>query len=196
MTKVNGLVTKEIGTKSFMVPGIHNQRDYINQSGLSRAAIFNAVEASLKRLDTPYIDVLQIHRLDHSVKAEEIMKALHDLVQSGKVRYIGASSMYAFELQHLNNVAEKNGWTEFVSMQPEYSLLYREEVCSLQLTLDVRLIAVATGTGDDTILQFQRHWGDPILPSCLWGSSSTLGCRHSSFEHDEGYALRAETRRP
>ncbi|KAJ7580833.1 NADP-dependent oxidoreductase domain-containing protein [Mycena floridula] len=127
MTKVNGLVTKEIGTKSFMVPGIHSQRDYINHSGLSRAAIFNAVEASLKRLNTSYIDVLQIHRLDRSVPAEETMKALHDLVQSGKVRYIGASTMYAFEFQHLNHVAEKHGWTEFISMQPEYSLLYREE---------------------------------------------------------------------
>jgi aryl-alcohol dehydrogenase-like predicted oxidoreductase len=69
-------------------------RDYVNQFGLSRAAIFNAVEASLKRLDTEYIDLLQIHRFDRETPLEETMKALHDLVQSGKVRYIGASSMW------------------------------------------------------------------------------------------------------
>ncbi|EEB89625.1 hypothetical protein MPER_12254, partial [Moniliophthora perniciosa FA553] len=101
--------------------------EYINQHGLSRAAIFNAVEASLERLKTSYIDLLQIHRHDPDVPAEEIMKALHDLVQSGKVRYIGASSMRTWQFAHLNAVAEKHGWTKFVSMQNEYSLLYREE---------------------------------------------------------------------
>ncbi|KAG7087301.1 hypothetical protein E1B28_013279 [Marasmius oreades] len=104
-----------------------NTPEYINQYGLSRAAIFNAVEASLERLDTPYIDLLQIHRYDRDVPVEETMKALHDLVQSGKVRYIGASSMRCWQFAHLNQVAEKNGWTKFVSMQSEYSLLYREE---------------------------------------------------------------------
>jgi len=105
----------------------------VNQSGLSRAAIFNAVDASLTRLDTPYIDLLQIHRFDPSVTPEEIMKALHDLVQSGKVRYIGASSMRCWQFAMLNEVADRNGWTKFVSMQDEYSLLYREEVCQNQL---------------------------------------------------------------
>ncbi|ESK87576.1 aldo-keto reductase [Moniliophthora roreri MCA 2997] len=101
--------------------------EYINQHGLSRTAIFNAVEASLERLKTSYIDLLQIHRNDPDVPAEETMKALHDLVQSGKVRYIGASSMRTWQFAHLNAVAEKHGWTKFVSMQNEYSLLYREE---------------------------------------------------------------------
>ena len=104
------------------------QQRYVNQGGLSRAAIFNAVEASLARLETPYIDLLQIHRYDPTVPAEETMKALHDLVQSSKVRYIGASSMRCWQFAHLNEVASKNGWTTFVSMQDEYSLLYREEV--------------------------------------------------------------------
>lgn len=96
--------------------------------GLSRAAIFNAVEQSLKRLNTSYIDLYQIHRFDPDTPPEETMKALHDLVESGKVRYIGASSMRTWQFALLNEVADKNGWTKFVSMQDEYSLVYREEV--------------------------------------------------------------------
>ncbi|KAJ9165818.1 Aldo/keto reductase [Coniochaeta hoffmannii] len=102
-------------------------KDYQNQYGLSRQSIFNQVEASLKRLDTPYIDLLQIHRFDTATPVEETMKALHDLVESGKVRYIGASSMWATQFARMQFVAEKNGWTKFVSMQNHYNLLYREE---------------------------------------------------------------------
>ena len=79
-------------------------------------------------MGTSYIDLYQIHRFDATVPPEETMKALHDLVQAGKVRYIGASSMRAWQFALLNQVAEKNGWMKFVSMQNEYSLLYREEV--------------------------------------------------------------------
>jgi aryl-alcohol dehydrogenase-like predicted oxidoreductase len=75
------------------------------------------VNDSLKRLDTPYIDLLQIHRFDPKVPPEEIMKALHDLVESGKVRYIGASSMRTWQFAMLQEVAQRNGWTKFVSMQ-------------------------------------------------------------------------------
>ncbi|KAK1767932.1 aldo/keto reductase [Phialemonium atrogriseum] len=106
---------------------VEASKDYQNQLGLSRAAIFNQVEASLRRLDTPYIDLLQIHRFDPNTPIEETMKALHDLVQSGKVRYIGASSMWATQLARMQFVAERNGWTKFVSMQNQYNLLYREE---------------------------------------------------------------------
>ena len=102
-------------------------KDYQNQYGLSRAAIFNQVEASLKRLDTPYIDLLQIHRFDTETPPEETMRALHDLVLSGKVRYIGASSMWATQFARMQFAAEKNGWTPFISMQNHYNLLYREE---------------------------------------------------------------------
>ncbi|KAI5830525.1 Aldo/keto reductase [Schizophyllum commune Tattone D] len=108
-------------------PTINQRKEYLNQSGLSRAAIFNAVEGSLARLNTSYIDLYQIHRYDFTTPPEETMKALHDLVESGKVRYIGASSMRAWQFALLNEVAEKHGWTKFVSMQDEYSLLYREE---------------------------------------------------------------------
>lgn len=104
-------------------PEIKESKDYINQGGLSRAAIFNAVDASLRRLQTDYIDLLQIHRFDTNTPIEETMKALHDLVQSGKVRYIGASSMWTFQFAQMQFAAEKHGWTKFVSMQNHYSLV-------------------------------------------------------------------------
>ena len=128
LTKCHGLVHEDKGTKGFMSPKIKETRDYVNQSGLSRAAIFNQVEASLARLQTAYIDMLQIHRFDPDTPIEETMKALHDLVQSGKVRYLGASSMRTWQFADMNAVAERNGWTPFISMQSEYSLLYREDV--------------------------------------------------------------------
>ncbi|KAI0891651.1 Aldo/keto reductase [Annulohypoxylon nitens] len=106
---------------------LDKSKDYVNQGGLSRASIFNAVEASLARLGTSYIDLYQIHRFDPSTPIEETMKALHDLVQSGKVRYIGASSMWATQFASMQAVAEKNGWTKFISMQNYYHLCYREE---------------------------------------------------------------------
>ncbi|KAL8942340.1 MAG: hypothetical protein Q9216_001722 [Gyalolechia sp. 2 TL-2023] len=96
-------------------------------TGLSRGAIIKAVDASLKRLGTDYIDLLQIHRYDASVPPEETMKALHDLVESGKVHYVGASSMWTYQFARMQFIAEKNGWTKFVSMQNCYSLCYREE---------------------------------------------------------------------
>ncbi|EJU05010.1 Aldo/keto reductase [Dacryopinax primogenitus] len=108
-------------------PDLMNTRDWVNQSGLSREAIFNQVEGSLRRLETDYIDLLQIHRYDPNTPVEETMCALNDLVRSGKVRYIGASSMYAWQFSEYNHVAEKNGWTQFISMQNHYHLLYREE---------------------------------------------------------------------
>ncbi|KIJ27603.1 hypothetical protein M422DRAFT_778101 [Sphaerobolus stellatus SS14] len=127
MTKCNALVPDDPSIMGMFHPELKETAKYQNQYGLSRASIFNAVDASLTRLNTSYIDLLQIHRFDPEVPAEEIMKALHDLVQAGKVRYIGASSMRTWQFSHLNHVAERNGWTKFVSMQNEYSLIYREE---------------------------------------------------------------------
>lgn len=98
-----------------------------NSGGLSRKAIFYQVEQSLKRLQMDYIDLYIIHRWDYHTPIEETMKALHDLVISGKVRYIGASAMYAWQFAKAQAVAEKNGWTKFVSMQNHLNLLYREE---------------------------------------------------------------------
>lgn len=96
-------------------------------AGLSRAAIFTQVEQSLKRLKTDYIDLYQIHRFDYDTPIEETLEALHDLVKSGKVRYIGASSMYAWQFVQMQYVADIHGWTRFVSMQNHYNLLMREE---------------------------------------------------------------------
>ena len=104
-----------------------NDGEMVNQVGLSRKHIFDAVEKSVERLGT-YIDVLQIHRLDRSgTPREEIMKALNDVVEKGWVRYIGASSMAAWEFQMLQNIADRNGWHKFISMQNYYNLIYREE---------------------------------------------------------------------
>lgn len=138
-TKCYALVGHEPSLRADFQPEVFKQRDYINQSGLSRAAIFNAVDASLARLDTPYIDLFQIHRFDPDTPPEETMKALHDLVEQGKVRYIGASSMRAWQFALLNDIAERKGWTKFISMQNEYSLIYREDVrfYSLMFSCDI-----------------------------------------------------------
>ena len=98
-----------------------------NTAGLSRKHIFSAVEASLKRLGTDYIDLYQIHRWDYETPVEETMEALHDLVKSGKVRYIGASSMWAWQFAKAHHIAQSNGCVPFVSMQNHYNLIYREE---------------------------------------------------------------------
>ncbi len=98
-----------------------------NADGLSRKRLFHAVDASLERLGTGYIDLWQIHRLDPDTPVEETMEALHDIVKSGKVRYVGASSMFAWQFAKAQQVARDNGWTRFVSMQNHYNLAYREE---------------------------------------------------------------------
>ncbi|KAL8926844.1 MAG: hypothetical protein Q9208_002653 [Pyrenodesmia sp. 3 TL-2023] len=127
LTKCCGTVREGNDPETLALENIDQTVDYVNQRGLSRHAIFNAVEASLRRLDTPYIDLFQIHRFDKTVPVEETMEALHDLVKSGKVRYIGASSMWAYQFAIMQFTAEKRGWTKFISMQNQYSLLYREE---------------------------------------------------------------------
>ncbi len=98
-----------------------------NAGGLSRKHIFDAIDGSLKRLGTDYVDLYQIHRLDHETRMEEILDALHDVVKAGKARYIGASSMYAWQFAKLLYLADLHGWTRFVSMQNHYNLVYREE---------------------------------------------------------------------
>jgi aryl-alcohol dehydrogenase-like predicted oxidoreductase len=124
--KVLGELTRRddvtIATKVFsrMGPGP-------KESGLSRAAIFAQVEQSLQRLKTDYIDLYQIHRYDANTPIEETMEALHDLVKSGKVRYLGASSMHAWQFVQAQYIADLHGWTRFVSMQDQYNLLMREE---------------------------------------------------------------------
>ncbi len=98
-----------------------------NSGGLSRKEIFHQIDQSLKRLNMDYVDLYIIHRWDYNTPIEETMEALHDVVKSGKVRYIGASAMFAWQFAKAQAVAEKNGWTKFVSMQNHLNLLYREE---------------------------------------------------------------------
>jgi len=114
------------GSQLSMAISSTNDGVMVNRVGLSRKHIFDAVNDSVRRLGT-YIDVLQIHRLDRETPREEIMRALNDVVESGKVRYIGASSMAAWEFQTLQNIADKHGWHKFISMQNFYNLIYREE---------------------------------------------------------------------
>ena len=102
-------------------------RDEPNGRGLSRKAILFEVEESLRRLRTDYVDLYQIHRWDPETPMEETLEALHDLVRSGKVRYLGASSMHAWQFSKALYLADLHGWTRFVSMQNHYNLLYREE---------------------------------------------------------------------
>ena len=99
----------------------------VNAGGLSRKHIMDAIDASLKRLGMEYVDLYQIHRWDYNTPIEETMEALHDLVKAGKARYIGASSMYAWQFAKAQYTADLNGWTRFVSIQNHYNLIYREE---------------------------------------------------------------------
>ncbi|GAA2098590.1 aldo/keto reductase [Streptomyces albiaxialis] len=98
-----------------------------NDGGLSRKHILSGIDASLRRLGVDHVDLYQIHRWDPATPVEETMEALHDVVRAGKARYIGASSMYAWQFAKAQHVAEKHGWTRFVSMQNHYNLAYREE---------------------------------------------------------------------
>ena len=98
-----------------------------NGGGSSRKNIMAEIDHSLKRLGMDYVDLYQIHRLDPNTPMEEIMEALHDVVKSGKARYIGACTMSAWQFERLQNIAERHGWTKFVSMQNQYNLIYREE---------------------------------------------------------------------
>ena len=111
-----------VATKVYM-----EMRKGPNGKGLSRKEIMSEIDKSLKRLGMDYVDLYQIHRLDRDTPMEEIMEALHDVVKSGKARYIGASSMYAWEFLKMQNIAEKHGWTKFITMQNHYNLMYREE---------------------------------------------------------------------
>ncbi|MGL4694387.1 aldo/keto reductase [Enterococcus larvae] len=111
-----------VATKAYM-----KMKKAPNSGGLSRKALFHQIDQSLKRLNMDYIDLYIIHRWDYHTPIEETMEALHDIVKSGKVRYIGASAMYAWQFAKAQAVAEKNGWTKFVSMQNHLNLLYREE---------------------------------------------------------------------
>ncbi|MDU8925018.1 aldo/keto reductase [Pasteurellaceae bacterium LIM206] len=137
-----------------------------NGGGLSRKNILTEIDHSLKRLQLDYVDVYQIHRLDHDTPMEEIMEALHDVVKSGKARYIGASTLFAWELERMQNIAERHGWTKFVSLQPQYNLIYREEEREIMPLCQDRKMAVVPWSplaGGRTA----RPWGTQTARSAI-----------------------------
>ncbi len=128
--EVVGRALKDFGKRDEIVLAtkVYNpMRKDPNGRGLSRKAIMTEIDHSLKRLGTDYVDLYQIHRWDYDTPIEETMEALHDVVKSGRARYIGASSMYAWQFSKSLYVSELHGWTKFVSMQNHYNLIYREE---------------------------------------------------------------------
>ena len=128
--EITGKILKEIAPREDVVIAtkVHGRtRPGPNGAGLSRRAIMREIDASLTRLGVDHVDLYQIHRWDDTTPIEETMEALHDVVKAGKARYIGASSMFAWQFSKAQHVAELNGWTKFVSMQNHYNLLYREE---------------------------------------------------------------------
>jgi len=128
--EVTGELTRELGPRESLqifTKVFAPVRESRNAFGLSRVAILREIDASLGRLGTDYVDLYQIHRFDPFTPIEETMEALHDVVKAGKARYIGASSMWAWQFAEYQRTAEVHGWTKFVSMQDQYNLLQREE---------------------------------------------------------------------
>ncbi len=128
--EITGRALREMAKRDEIVVAtkVHGKmRDEPNGRGLSRKHIFGAIDDSLRRLGMDYVDLYQTHRWDYDTPIEETMEALHDVVKSGKARYIGASSMYAWQFAKAQYIAERNSWTKFISMQNHYNLVYREE---------------------------------------------------------------------
>ena len=128
--EIVGRALREYGRRDELVVATKvngRMRDRPNGGGLSRKAILHEIDASLARLGMDHVDLYQIHRWDPKTPIEETMEALHDVVKAGKARYIGASSMHAWQFAKAQHVAERHGWTRFISMQPELNLMYREE---------------------------------------------------------------------
>jgi aryl-alcohol dehydrogenase-like predicted oxidoreductase len=128
--EVTGTLIKELAPREEVVLATKvfgRMRPGLNGQGLSRGAILSEIDNSLRRLGTDYVDLYQIHRFDPFTPVEETMEALNDIVRAGKARYIGASSMWAWQFAKLQHAAQNNGWTSFVSMQDQVSLIYREE---------------------------------------------------------------------
>ena len=145
-----------------------------NDRGLSRKHILASIDDSLRRLGTDYVDLYQTHRWDYDTPIEETMSALHDVVRAGKARYLGASSMYAWQFAKAQHVARVNGWTPFSSMQPHYNLIYREE--------EREMLPLCLDQGVGVI-----PWS-PLARGMLAGTRSRGGERHTTRAHSDDFA--------
>ncbi len=154
-----------IATKAFYPMG-----EGPNDRGLSRRHLMDAIDASLRRLGTEYVDLYQVHRFDPETPIEETLEALHDIVKAGKARYIGASSMYAWQFARMLHVADARGWTRFVSMQNHYNLVYREE--------------------EREMMPLCREEGVGVIPWSPLARGFLAGNRH---REDRGETIRAQT---
>ncbi|KAL6834302.1 Aldo/keto reductase [Trichoderma sp. SZMC 28015] len=193
ITKVFCTVGENLDNAMAFAEPLRGTKEYVNQSGLSRQSIFNNVKASLERLGTDYIDLLMIHREDHRVPYEEMMQALNDLVRAGTVRYIGASSMWAYQFAQMQFCAERNGWTKFICMENHYSLLYREEEREMNPFCD------QTGVGIIPWSPLCRGWLSRRLHDSLSGGTARAmdekvnGSRYIMVnEHDQKIIKRVE----
>ncbi len=157
-----------VATKVFMpvTPGE-------NGGGLSRKHVLSGIDTSLRRLDMEYVDLYQIHRWDPRTPIEETMEALHDVVRAGKARYIGASSMFSWQFAKAQYVAERHGWTKFVSMQNHYNLIYREE--------EREMIPLCLDQGVGCI-----PWS-PLARGVLAGNRSRDGGRHTTRSSTDAF---------
>ena len=151
-------------------------------SGLSRKAIMEQIDASLTRLGTDYVDLYQIHRFDPETPVEETMDALHDVVKAGKARYLGASSMWAWQFAKLQHAADANGWTRFVSMQDQYSVLHREE--------EREMLPLLADQGVASIPWSPLAGGVAARP---WGDQSTNRAKSSANADFDGRPLWLDT---
>ena len=171
---LNDFTTRDqvvVATKAYFPMG-----DGPNDRGLSRKHLFDAIDASLRRLGTDYVDLYQIHRFDPHTPIEETLEALNDIVRAGKARYIGASSMYAWQFAQMLQVSERHGWARFVSMQNHYNLVYREE--------------------EREMLPLCRAEGIGIIPWSPLARGFLAGNRQRTAEAEEkksGETLRAQT---
>ena len=154
-------------------------------SGLSRKAVMEQIDASLTRLGTDYVDLYQIHRFDPKTPVEETMEALHDVVKAGKARYLGASSMWAWQFASLQHAADLHGWTRFVSMQDQYSLVQREE--------EREMFGLLAAQGVGSIPWSPLAAGKVTRP---WGEASTARAKQNPDTDQQGRPLFLESDRP
>jgi aryl-alcohol dehydrogenase-like predicted oxidoreductase len=150
-----------------------------NGRGLSRKHILSAIDASLERLDMDYVDLYQIHRWDPQTPIEETMEALNDVVRAGKARYVGASSMFAWQFAKAQSIAADHGWTRFVSMQNHYNLVYREE--------EREMIPLCIDQGVGVI-----PWS-PLARGLLAGNRSRDGVKHTTRANTDAFGDRLYT---